>query len=38
MTDTTEQDRAHTLPASSRDAARARHVPDTPQTLSLIHI
>lgn len=32
MTDTTEQDRAHTLPASSRDAARARHVPDTPQT------
>ncbi len=32
MTNTTEQDRAHTLPASSRDAARARHVPDTPQT------
>ncbi|WP_405402009.1 LOG family protein [Paracoccus sp. Ld10] len=32
MTDTTEQDRAHTLPGSSRDADRARHVPDTPQT------
>ncbi|WP_339819547.1 LOG family protein [uncultured Paracoccus sp.] len=32
MTNTTDQDRAHTLPASSRDAARARHVPDTPQT------
>ncbi|MFN4060704.1 MAG: LOG family protein [Paracoccus hibiscisoli] len=32
MTDTTEQDRAHPLPHSSRDAARVQHVPDTPQT------
>ena len=32
MTELPEQDRSHPLPDSSRDAARVRHVPDTPQT------
>ncbi|MDN5568825.1 MAG: lysine decarboxylase, partial [Paracoccus sp. (in: a-proteobacteria)] len=32
MTDTPKDDRIHALPHSDQDVARAKRIPDTPQT------